>query len=134
MFRRSSPLVIVTVLLALCIGFTVWHKAAQRRGGISAPESAAFAVLRPVQRALIGIGDWASDVGRVMFRRKSIVSENEELRGRVAHLEGTNRRLLRYRRDNEELRKLLKMPKPDGGEFVAAEVVSFDATDYAHQH
>jgi rod shape-determining protein MreC len=133
MVRRSSPPVTIIVLLVLCAGLVAWHYAARRQGGISAPESGAFIVLRPVQRTLIWAGDWVSDLGRVMFRRRSIISENEELRGRVAHLEGTNRRLVRYRNENEELRTLLKMPKPTGGQIIAADVVSMDATDYARR-
>jgi rod shape-determining protein MreC len=131
--RRSSPPVTIILLLVLCAALVAWHYAAHRQGGISAPESGAFIVLRPVQRTLIWVGDWASDVGRAMFRRRSIISENEELQGRVAHLEGTNRRLVRYRNENEELRTLLKMPKSHGGEIIAADVVSLDATDYARR-
>ncbi|MBV9469250.1 MAG: rod shape-determining protein MreC [Abitibacteriaceae bacterium] len=118
------------MLLALCLGLVFWYKAAQGRGGISVPESGAFLVLRPVQRTFSGVGAWAADVGRTVFHRGSIISENEKLQGRIADLEGQNQRLVRYRRENEELRRLLNMPKQTAGKLIAADVISFDFTDY----
>ena len=60
-----------------------------------------------------------------MAHRPSIISENARLQGRVADLEGQNERLARYRRDNEELRRLLNMPKQTAGKLVADPVLEF---------
>ena len=127
---RQPLLVGLIILLVLCIVPVVWYRAAHGHGGISLPESGAFLTLRPAQRALSGVGAWGGDVGRAMFRRPGIISENARLQGRVADLEGQNQRLARYRRDNEELRHLLNMPQQTAGKLVAADVVSFDFSDY----
>lgn len=129
--RRPPPLISLGLLLALCVGLVVWYTLAHRRGGISLPESGAFVVLRPVQRTLTVVGDWCSDVGRVVLHRSSIVSENEKLRAQVANLQDKNQRLSRYLRANEELRRLLNMPKQAAGRSVAADVISLDSTDYS---
>lgn len=131
--RRPSPLTFIVLLLGLCIGLVAWHYAARRNGNLSGPETGVFLVLRPIQRTLSGVGSWAADVGRAMTQRGGIIDENTRLRKRIAQLEGDNQRLLRYRRENEELRRLLKMPKPPGGKNLAAEVVSLDATSYARR-
>jgi rod shape-determining protein MreC len=55
------------------------------------------------------------------------------LRARLADAEGENKRLVRYRRENEELRQLLNMRKPSGGSGVAADVVSLASTDLARR-
>ena len=110
-----------------------WQKRAQKSGGISTPASLAFGILRPGQKIVLSVGGWVSDVGRVMFRRKDLATENSDLRARMADVEGQNLRLQRYRRENEELQSLLKMPKPAGGSTIAAQIVSFDVTDSAQR-
>lgn len=130
MMRRPSPLVAIVSLLLLCALLAGWHRVAARQGRISPPESAAFIAFRFVQRPLSIVGDWFSDLGRTMFRRGGTIEENETLRGQVANLKGQNQRLARYQRENDELRRLLKMPKPQGGTVVAADIVSLNATDY----
>ncbi len=125
-----SPFVKVAILLVLGLGLIAWQMAANARGGISAPAGGVALVLWPVQKGLIGLGNWISDVGQVMVRRGDIRSENERLRARLADAEGQNQRLLRYRRENEELRKLLKMPPLPGGKSLAAEIIGYDATDF----
>ncbi len=128
--RRPSPLVTIFLLLLLCAIVAGWHRVSSRQGKISPPESVALVALRLVQRPLSSVGGWFSDLGRTMFRRGGAIGENEELRGQVANLKGQTQRLLRYQRENDELRRLLKMPKPQGGTILAADIVSLDATDY----
>jgi len=129
--RRS--LTFFLVLLAIAGVLVFWQKRAQKSGGISTPASLTFAALRPGQKIVLSVGGWVSDVGRVMFRRNDLASENTALRGRVAEVEGQNLRLQRYRRENEELQSLLKMPKPEGGNSIAAQIVSFDVADYTQR-
>lgn len=131
--KRPSPPVYIALLLALCAALVGWHYAARRSGGVSLPESAAFLVLRGVQRPLSVVGDWVSDVGRAIVGRGGVIAENERLRGEVADLRGQNQRLMRYRRDNDELRKLLGMKPPRGGKSIAADITSLDAFDYARR-
>lgn len=128
--RRPSPSVTIVLLLLLCALAAGWHRMAASQSKISPPESVVFIALRWVQRPLSSVGDWFSDLGRTMFRRGGAIEENEELRGQVANLKGQTQRLLRYQRENDELRRLLKMPRPQGGTVVAADIVSLDATDY----
>lgn len=127
------PLSFFLVLLLIAGVLVWWQGRATRGGGISVPASATFAVLRPGQKVVLSIGGWFSDVGKAMFRRGDIITENETLRGRVADLEGRNLRLQRYRRENEELQSLLKMRKPAGGDPIAAQIVSFDVSDYTQR-
>ena len=131
--KRPSPPVYIAVLLGLCMALVAWHYVALARGGASLPESAAFLVLRGVQRPLLVVGDWFSDVGRTIVGRGGVIAENERLRGEVADLRGQNQRLLRYRRDNDELRKLLGMKPPKGGKAIAADITTLDAFDQARQ-
>ena len=127
------PLTFFFVLLAIAAALVFWQKRAQKNGGISTPASLTFGILRPGQKIALSVGGWVSDVGRVMFRRHDLASENTALRGRVAEVEGQNLRLQRYRRENEELQSLLKMPQPEGGNSIAAQIVSFAVTDYAQR-
>ncbi len=127
------PLTFLLVLLAVAGVLVFWQKRAQKSGGMSTPASLSFIALRPGQKVVLSLSGWFSDVGRVMFRRNDLASENNELRGRMAEVEGQNLRLQRYRRENEELQSLLKMPKPAGGNSIAAQIVSYDVTDYTQQ-
>src|SRR4028119_2473217 len=131
--RRPAPFILIFVLLVIAAVAVGWQRAAHSNGGISAPEGVVYLVLRPVQRTLSTVGDWFSDLGRTMFRRGGVVEENERLRGEVANLRGQTQRLSRYRRENEELRRLLKLKPPEGGTSIAADVVSLDATPYARR-
>lgn len=130
---RRSPFTFVLLLLLVCVIAAVWSRRSREQGRVALPDSMGLAVLRPAQKALNGTSGWLGDVGRVMLHRGDIVQENKALRGRIADLENRNKRLLRYQRENQELRELLKMPPPPSGRTVAAEVVSRDATDYARR-
>src|SRR5476649_926900 len=110
--RRPSPVVIALLFLALCAFFVAWQRAANRRGRMSAPETAMFAVLGPVQRTLNGMSAWGGDVGRAMFARRGLISENKRLQSEVDGLRSQNDRLSTYKTRNEQLGKLLSMPKP----------------------
>lgn len=130
-----SPLTFIVALLLVCAGAAAWHKASQNsaRGGMSLPAGASLSVLSPVGRALNGTGAWASDVGRTVFRRGSITEENEQLRERVADLQEQNARLQSLDSENRQLRSLLKLPTPGGGQSLAASVVAYDSTDTSRQ-
>jgi rod shape-determining protein MreC len=108
-------------------GLAFWQNASSSRGGMAAPDAASSAILSPFQRALGATGDYFLDIGRVVIRRDDLASRNARLERRVADLEGQNARLERLRRENQELRRLLKMPKLPGGRNIAAEVVFSDA-------
>lgn len=123
----------IAILLFVCSAFVAWHYLSGRQGRIAAPETAALSALRAPQRGLSGIGSWASDVGRALVRRDSMVSENETLRARVEALQGDNLRLNRYQRENEELRALLKMEPRFGGRNVPCDVVALDFSAYARR-
>ena len=82
---------------------------------------------------MFAVGGWFSDVARVMFRRNDLASENTALRARLVDVEGQNLRLRRYERENKELQSLLNMSKPSGGTPIAAQIVSFDVTDYTQR-
>jgi len=131
--RRSSAPAFLLTLLAICTVLAVWSQRARGQGKVALPDSLALGLLRPAQKALTTVGDWFSDVGRVMLRRGDILQENAELRAHVADLENQRERLVRYQRENHELRQMLKMPQPANGRLIAAEVVSGDATDYARR-
>jgi rod shape-determining protein MreC len=124
------PLVLVFILLFVAALMTAWHRAAQRSGGISAPEGVTFTAMGFVQRPLWAVGGWFSDVSRAMFRRGGTIEENAQLREEVANLRGQTQRLMRYRQENFELRAQLEMPKPPGGKNIAAEVLAVSANDY----
>lgn len=129
--RRSFVYVLALFLLA---GVLVWwQNRAALTGKMSPPAALMFSVLRPGQRVVNSVGGWIGDVGKTMFRRGDIISQNEDLRGRLADLEGQNLRLQRYLRENEELKALLKTPKPPGGQPVAAQIVSFDTSEYTQR-
>jgi rod shape-determining protein MreC len=130
---RRSPLAFFALLILLCIVAVAWSRRARGQGKIALPDGVMLVLLRPGQLALNEIGGWFSDVGRVMVRRGDVIDENKALRGRVADLENRNRRLVRYQKENQELRQLLKMPRVPGGRLVSADVVSRDATDYARR-
>ena len=129
--RRFLPIFLVLLLIAGVL--VAWQKRARNNNRLSVPESATFAFLRPGQKVLLSVGGWFGDVGRVMFLRNSIVSENERLHKRLTYLESENNRLRALRSENDELRALLKMSKPAGGTPLAAQIVSFNATGAAHQ-
>lgn len=129
--RRSLSFFLV--LLAIAGMLVVWQNRARKNGGMSTPASLTFAALRPGQKIVFSVGGWLSDVGRVMFRRNDLASENENLKGQLANAKGQNLRLQRYRRENEELQSLLKMSKRSVGNAVAAQIVSFDVTDYTQR-
>ena len=52
--------------------------------------------------------------GSVVFRRGDIVSENARLRTGLESVQNQNDRLRRYKTENDELRALMGMPKPEG--------------------
>lgn len=110
-----------------------WQNRAGRNEGFSAPAAVMFTALRPGQKVVLSVASWSSDVGRAMFRHKDIISQNKELEGRIADLQGQNLRLQRYRKENEELKKLLNTPQPAGGKPIAAQIISFDVSDYTQR-
>jgi rod shape-determining protein MreC len=117
---------ITTVGLA---GLAMWQNAVSTRGAMTPPDALATAGLSPLQRAFRTTGTYLSDVGRVVLHRDDLASENARLRQRLANVQGQNQRLLRYQRENTELRKLLKMPRIAGGKNLAAEVVLSQDSD-----
>jgi rod shape-determining protein MreC len=127
------PAYSVLVVAILGAGLVLWGNAASSHGGVSAPAGAAAATLSPLQRTLKASGDYLGDVGRVLVRRGDIASQNEALKMQLADLESQNARLSRLRRENEELRRLLNMPKVAAGKSLAAEIISYDATDFARR-
>jgi len=129
--RRSLSFFLV--LLAIAGALVFWQSRARRAGRISTPASLTFSALRPGQKIVFSVGGWFSDVGRVMFRRNDLASENTALRARLVDVEGQNLRLRRYERENKELQSLLNMSKPEGGTPIAAQIVSFDVTDYTQR-
>ncbi|HEX8550716.1 MAG TPA: rod shape-determining protein MreC [Abditibacteriaceae bacterium] len=129
--RRSSPVVLLVFLLALCAFVVAWSRLSRSRGGQAAPAGAVQATLQWPQRAVLAVGDWAGDVGRTLFRRGGTVADNDRLRREVEGLRAQSQRLARYERENRELRALLQMPKTGGGVIRSAAVVSLNATDYA---
>lgn len=131
--RRPSTLTFIIVLLLVCGGWVAWHYRARGQGDIALPEAGAMLALRPLQRGLTGVGGWFSDMARVAVRRGDLASENRALERKNAFLEGERQRLLRYRTDNEELRRLLHMPKLSGGTTVTADIVAFSGTDVAQR-
>jgi rod shape-determining protein MreC len=131
--RRPSTLTFIIILLLVCGALVAWHYRARGQGAIAAPESAVMLALRPLQRGLMGVGGWASDVARVAVRRGDLADENRTLARKVAFLESERLRLVRYRTDNEELRRLLKMPELAGGHSVTADIVAFAGTNVAQR-
>ena len=131
--RRSPAPVFLLTLLLVCMALAVWSQRARSQGKVALPDSVAIGMLRPAQKTLTAVGNWFSDVGRVMIRRGDILQENAELNRRVADLDNRNKRLLRYQQENRELRQLIKMPPPANGRLVSAEVVSRDASEYARR-
>ncbi|RYG67671.1 rod shape-determining protein MreC, partial [bacterium] len=129
--RIPALSVIVAVILGASV--VVWQNISASRGGVAAPAGAVSASMSPLQRTVKASGDWFGDVGRVVARRGDIMTENARLQEKVSDLEGQNMRLSRLRRENEELRKLLAMRKLPGGKQVAAEIISYDATDFARR-
>jgi rod shape-determining protein MreC len=123
----------IIIALVLGVSFVWWQNAASSRGGIAAPAGAVAAGLSPFQRALRSSGTYLADVGRVLTRRGDIATQNDTLRARVADLEGQNVRLSMLKRENRELRGLLQLPPISGGRNVAAQIVSYDATDFARR-
>jgi rod shape-determining protein MreC len=129
--RIQSLSVIIAVVLGA--GIVVWQNMASSHGGVAAPAGVVAATLSPAQRTLKATGQWFGDVGKVLTHRGDIATENVALKNRVADLEGQNARLSRLRRENEELRRMVAMPKISGGKAVAAEIISYDATDFARR-
>ena len=129
----KSPAFLVLGALVLGAVLVWWQNAASSRGGVAAPAGAAAAGLSPLQRGLNGSGTYLGDVGRVIARRGDIAAQNDVLRARVADLEGQNARLSLLKRENRELRGLLRLAPLAGGKNVAAQIVSYDATDFARR-
>ncbi len=123
----------LSILIALILGAGVvaWQNSAASQGKTAAPVGALAATMSPVQRFFKRTGSYFGDVGRVLVRRGDLTSQNAQLTERVADLEGQNARLSRLRRENQELRGQLQLPKIAGGRLLAAEIVSYDATDFA---
>lgn len=112
----KSSYIKVLLLVVVAVGLIAWQNAARSRDASWGPAGVSTGILSPFQRGFRAVGDYFSDVGRVMFRRQGLTRENDELKLRLADLEGQNQRLLRYRKENDELRRMLKMPPPVGGE------------------
>ncbi|MEO6908351.1 MAG: rod shape-determining protein MreC [Abditibacteriaceae bacterium] len=129
--RRAFSL--IAFLVVLCGVLVGWQHRASNQGRISPPEGVSFNLLRVVQQPLLTTGHWLGDVGRVIIGRGSILQQNRQLQNRVNYLQNENTRLRRYSRENSELRQLLQLPKSDTGTPVAANIVSFDATDFSQQ-
>lgn len=129
----KSSYIKAILLVVVAVGLMAWQNAARSRNASWGPASVSTGVFSPFQRGFRAVGDYFSDVGRVMFRRQNLARENEDLKLRLADMEGQNQRLVRYRKENDELRRMLKIPPPAGGRAVAAEIVSFDATDFSRR-
>jgi rod shape-determining protein MreC len=129
--KRFLPLFLTLLFIAGALVF--WQNRARHNHQLSAPESAVFAALRPGQKVLLAMGDWFSAVGRTMFLRGGIVAENNKLKASLASLQNENDRLRRYMAENNELRGLLKLPRPPGGTAQVAQIVSFNTTAGSQQ-
>jgi rod shape-determining protein MreC len=123
----------VPLILVLIGGFVFWQNSASTRGKMSPSDAIATTTLSPVQRVFRNTGDYLSDVGRVIFRRDDLASQNAKLQAQLDDYKGQNARLLRYRRENDELRSLLKMPKVPGGKAVPAEVIFSNSTNLSNR-
>lgn len=121
----------ILVALSLGAGVVAWQNSASSQGRTAAPVGMVAITLSPLQRFLKRSGSYFGDVGRVLVRRGDLASQNTQLIERVADLEGQNARLSRLQRENQELRAQLQLPVIPGGRPVAAEIISYDATDFA---
>lgn len=121
-----------SLALAAVVATIFWQNAVSSRGQIAPPLAATGAALSPFQSALNGAKDYALNLGRAVVRRDDS-SEIQSLRAEIADLQGQNQRLMRYRRENDELRALLKMPALGGGKNLAAQVVSSSQSPLARR-
>ena len=119
--------------LAVGAALIFWQNAAVAGGRTSVPAGLLAAVMSPLERGMTGVAGWCGDVIKVVLHRGGILEENAALQGRLADVEGQNQRLLRYQAENQELRGLLHLAAPPGGYPLAAQIVSFDATDFARR-
>jgi rod shape-determining protein MreC len=90
--RPIAPATVLTVLLALGVGLGAWHRQAERQRRPDPVITVTRTVLVPFQRvgSLIEAGVFQFDLLR---RYRTLTTENDRLRGRVAELERENQGL-----------------------------------------
>ena len=133
MLRRVSSPIFLLLLLIACGALALWQNSAQSRGGVAAPGGVALGTVSVTHRVLDGVSTWFGDVGRTMFRRGSVVQDNQQLRAQLSDWNGRAQSLSRLQRENDELRGLLRMPKIANGKSVAADVIALDANNLARR-
>jgi len=129
-WKRYAPLAALGIV---CLGAVGLQNRAASQGRLDPLAGAGTALMSPFQRGLNGVGAYLSDVGKVMFHRGDLATQNARLQAQLADLQGQNERLSRLQHENTELRGLLQMPKPLAGRNVAADVVAASRGDFSRR-
>ncbi len=124
-WKESPSLFVALGVIGLVL--VVWHYRAAQRGQISPPERLVLSLLAPVQRQLGGVGRSAGEEWQSLRSWRQLARETRSLRHRVADLEAQNLQMLRYRAENERLRKLVQLDPEAPAKRVAAEVISVES-------
>lgn len=112
------------ILAASILFIVVALAAAGQKANSSIVENTLGFVVVPFQRLTTGIGNWISDITHSSNDADTLKEENEALKLQVALLEGENKRLALYEKENEDLSSLLKIAqKYPSRETVAAEII-----------
>lgn len=101
--KYGGRLLAAVLLIALISGLV----SSRSVSGAGALEDAAQSLGMPAKTASSGIVGWLEDIYGYMFRYDKLVEENQELKERVAALEGELRNAKEAAAENEEFRQLL---------------------------
>lgn len=96
------------LFILLVSGFAVY---AEWTGGISPIRHATAAMLAPVQKGLIVVGDFMEDAVLSIGDYKNLEQENDALRSQISDYEARIREAELLIEENESLRELLKMKR-----------------------
>lgn len=121
--RHRGFVVILIVALLLIVSGVIFRTATYREG-LTLPEQAVYEVVAPLQRAANRVASSLRSALDSLKSWRTLNEENARLREEVQALRMERDRLLEAGRQNEQLRQLLELVEPAGGELLAAEVIA----------
>lgn len=118
-------IILVIVFLLILVVFT-----AGENSKLSVVRNVLTVPLKPLQKAINGIGTGIKDTIRFFQEARTAASENEELRKRIEEMERELEEVYRLKKENEELKNILSFKEQFTQEMVGCNVISKDAGNW----
>lgn len=127
--RHKSLWVLALVLFIQVLALGVQVKRPNESGSVSLIKIWTIRTITPVQKVLVGTGNWLADTWRGYFWVRSLRTENERLQDENWRLRMEQVRMLQDASQAQRLQSLLKFKEQYVSETVAAQVIGTSGSE-----